>query len=147
MRDPGGEAIVKIYVWAYIATGIVFLGCDAVWLSTAGNNLYRPLLGDLLLAKFRLGPAVAFYLIYMAGIVVFATAPAITSGRWSAALINGALFGFVAYATYDLTNQATLRLWSVTITIVDLCWGTVLTAIAATLGYLIASAIMRATSG
>ncbi len=140
---------MKIYVWAYIATGALSFSVAMLFgFLPQGNNLYRPLLGDLLLAKFRLGPAVAFYLIYMAGIVVFATAPAITSGRWSAALINGALFGFVAYATYDLTNQATLRLWSVTITIVDLCWGTVLTAIAATLGYLIASAIiMRATSG
>jgi uncharacterized membrane protein len=138
---------VKIYALAYVATGLVFLGCDVVWLSTVGNNLYRPLLGDLLLTKFRLGPAFAFYLIYIAGIVVFATSPAIVSGRWSAALINGALFGFVAYATYDLTNQATLRLWSMTIAILDLCWGTVLTAIAATLGYLIASAIVRATPG
>jgi len=137
---------VKIYVLSYLATGIVFLACDAVWLSITGSTLYRPLLGDLLLATFRLGPAIAFYLIYMAGIVFFATSRAIASGRWSTALVNGALFGFVAYATYDLTNQATLRSWSMTITILDLCWGTVLTGVAATLGYLIASAIARATS-
>lgn len=138
---------MKIYVLSYVATGIVFLGCDVVWLSLTGGSLYRPLLGDLLLAKFRMAPAVAFYLIYMTGIVFFATAPAIASGRWTAALLNGALFGFVAYATYDLTNQATLRAWSTTITIVDLCWGTVLTAISATLGYAIATAITRATQG
>ena len=138
---------MKIYVLSYVATGIVFLGCDVVWLSATGSNLYRPLLGDLLLAKFRLVPAVAFYLIYLAGIVFFATSPAIASGRWSAALMNGAMFGFVAYATYDLTNQATLRSWSSTITILDLCWGTFVTAVSATLGYLIASGIARATSG
>jgi uncharacterized membrane protein len=138
---------MKIYLLAYLATGIVFLGCDVVWLSTAGNNIYRPLLGDLLLEKFRLVPAVVFYLVYMAGIVYFASSAAITSGRWTAALGNGALFGFVAYATYDLTNQATLKSWSTTVTILDLCWGTVLTAVAATLGYLIASAIARATGG
>jgi uncharacterized membrane protein len=147
MQDPGGEATVKIYVLSYLATGSVFLGCDVIWLSATGSSLYRPLLGDLLLAKFRLAPAVAFYLVYMAGIVFFATSRAIASGRWSAALISGALFGFVAYATYDLTNQATLRSWSTTITILDLCWGTVLTAVSATLGYLIAGAIARVTSG
>ena len=138
---------MKIYVLFYLATGIVFLGCDAVWLSVTGSGLYRPLLGDLLLEKFRLIPAVAFYLIYIGGIVVFAISPAVVSGRWSTALIRGALFGFVAYATYDLTNQATLRSWSTTITILDLSWGTTLTAVSATLGYLITGAIARATSG
>jgi uncharacterized membrane protein len=112
-----------------------------------GNTLYRPLLGDLLLEDFRLAPAAAFYLVYMAGIVIFATTPAIASGRWTSALVKGALFGFFAYATYDLTNQATLRSWSTTITILDLCWGTVLSAVAATLGYLIATSIAKATSG
>lgn len=138
---------MKTYVLAYLATGVVFLGCDAIWLSVTGNSLYRPLLGDLLLTNFRLGPAIAFYLIYIGGIVIFAISPAVVSGRWSAALIRGALFGFVAYATYDLTNQATLRSWSTTITILDLSWGTALTAVSATLGYLIAGAITRATSG
>lgn len=147
MQGLRRTAIVKLYVLSYFATGIVFLGCDVVWLSIAGNALYRPLLGDLLLAQFRLVPAVAFYLIYMAGIVFFAVSPALASGRWTSASINGALLGFVAYATYDLTNQATLRSWSLTITILDLCWGTILTAVSATLGYLIASAIARATSG
>ena len=138
---------MKIYVLSYLATGVVFLGCDVIWLSITGSSLYRPLLGDLLLEKFRWAPAVAFYLIYMAGIVFFATSRAIATGQWSSAFIHGGLFGFVAYATYDLTNQATLRSWSTTITILDLCWGTILTAGAATLGYLIARAIVRAISG
>lgn len=136
---------MKTYALAYLATGIVFLACDMVWLSVTGSRLYRPLLGDLLLEKFRLLPAIGFYLVYMAGIVFFAISPAITSGRWTAALGNGAVLGFVAYATYDLTNQATLKSWSTTITILDLCWGTVLTAVSATLGYVIATAIARAT--
>jgi uncharacterized membrane protein len=136
---------MKIYILSYLATGIVFLVCDVVWLSTAGNSIYRPLLGDLLLEKFRLVPAVAFYLIYLTGTMFFAISPAIVSGRWTTALTNGAMFGFFAYATYDLTNQATLKSWSMTVTIVDLCWGTVLTAIASTLGYLIATAIAKWT--
>jgi uncharacterized membrane protein len=138
---------MKIYVLSYLATAAVFLACDIVWLTVTGSTLYRPLLGDLLMPSFRPLPAVLFYLVYMAGLVFFAISPAIASGRWASALLNGACFGFVAYATYDLTNQATLRSWSTTITILDLCWGTVLSAIAATLGYVIAAAITRATGG
>ncbi|HZK92470.1 MAG TPA: DUF2177 family protein [Stellaceae bacterium] len=138
---------MKLYLLSYVATAVVFLACDVVWLTATGSTLYRPLLGDLLMPSFRPLPAVLFYLVYMAGLVFFAVAPAIASGRWTSALANGAALGLVAYATYDLTNQATLRSWSTTITILDLCWGTVLSAIAATLGYLIASAIDRATGG
>ena len=138
---------MKFYILSYIATAIIFFGCDAVWLTVAGNGLYRPLLGDLILEKFRVVPAVVFYLIYVAGAVYFAIAPAIASGRWTTALLNGALFGFFTYATYDLTNQATLKGWPTTITMVDLCWGTVLTAVCATLGYIIAGALVRATGG
>ncbi len=133
---------MKIYLVSYLAAAVVFLGFDAIWLSVMGNALYRPLLGDLLAEKFNLLPAIAFYLIYIAGIVYFPIAGAIASGRWSTALVEGALFGFFAYATYDLTNQATLRDWSTVITLVDLCWGTVVTAIAATLAYLITNAVV-----
>ena len=136
---------MKIYALAYLATGLVFLACDMVWLSVTGSSLYRPLLGDLLLEQFRLLPAIGFYLVYLGGVVFFAIAPAIAARRWTAALGRGALFGFVAYATYDLTNQATLKSWSTTITMLDLCWGTVLTAVSATLGYVIATALARAT--
>ena len=135
---------MRIYVLSYLATAFVFLGIDAVWLSTMGNMLYRPLLGDILLEKFSLAPAAVFYLLYIGGIIYFATAPAMASGRWTTALLNGALFGFFAYGTYDLTNQATLKVWSTTITIADLCWGTALTAVAAVLGYIIGSAVDRA---
>jgi uncharacterized membrane protein len=138
---------MKIYIISYIATALVFLACDALWLTVAGAALYRPMLSELMLEKFRLVPAVAFYLIYVSGIVFFASSPAIASGRWLTALVNGALFGLFAYATYDLTNLATLKAWPLTITIVDLCWGTVVTGVAAALGYIIASAIARATGG
>lgn len=129
---------MKIYGVAYLATALVFLGIDSIWLSTMADRLYRPLLGDLLLDGFSLMPAVLFYLIYIAGIVYFAINPAFDTDRWQTATLNGAVLGFVAYATYDLTNQATLKNWPVQITIADLCWGTVLTATAATLGFLIA---------
>lgn len=127
---------MKTYIVAYLATGIVFLGIDAVWLTVMAQRLYRPLLGDLLVESFNLTPAVLFYLIYVAGIVIFAVSPALATGRWTTAAIYGALFGLCAYATYDLTNQATIRGWPTIITIADICWGTILGAIAATAGYL-----------
>jgi uncharacterized membrane protein len=138
-----GSNDMKAYIISYIATGIVFLGCDFVWLSQMGNTLYRAQLGGMLLENFAPAPAIVFYLIYIVGIVTLAVAPALASGHWFTALGYGALFGFCAYATYDLTNQATLKGWSVVVTLADLGWGTVVTGLAATLGYAITQAVMR----
>jgi uncharacterized membrane protein len=132
--------LVTAYGIAYASTALVFLGIDAVWLTLAAQRLYRPLIGDMLLEQFDLIPVLLFYLVYIAGIVVFAVSPAFNTGRWTTAGFQGALLGFVAYATYDLTNQATLRNWPVAVTVADLCWGTILTAFAATAGYLVARA-------
>jgi uncharacterized membrane protein len=110
-------------------------GCDV---------LYRPLLGCMLLDRFRVAPAVLFYLIYIAGVVKFAALPSLGSDRWITALFNGGLLGLVAYGTYDLTNQATLKVWPTAITIADLCWGTVLTAVAALLARSATNFILRA---
>lgn len=126
---------MKTLLTAYGAAALAFLAIDAVWLSTMANLLYRPLLGDLLAPGFRLAPAVLFYAIYIAGIVFFAIRPALASGRLATAALNGAALGFVAYGTYDLTNQATLRDWPVIITVADMVWGTVLTASASVAGY------------
>ena len=125
------------WIIAYIATGVAFLGIDAVWLSFAADRVYRPQIGPLMLEKFSLPPAALFYLIYIGGIVFFAVAPAVASGRWTVALVRGAALGLVAYATYDLTNQATLKGWSTTVTIADLCWGTFVTGAAASVGFLV----------
>ena len=133
-----------IYGLSYVAAALVFLAMDAIWLSTMSTRLYRPALGDLLLPNFNLPAAGAFYLIYIAGIVVFGISPAIKSGAWTTALVYGALFGFFAYATYDLTNQATLRGWSFKVTIYDMCWGAFVSGVSAAAGFWIASAVMRA---
>ena len=116
---------------AYPLTAVVFLALDAVWLTTMADRLYRPALGHLMLDRFELAPAIAFYLVYVAGVVVFAVKPGLERRRWTTALGLGALLGFVAYATYDLTNQATLRDWPWRVTLADLCWGTLVTALAA----------------
>lgn len=122
---------------SYAATGIVFLALDAVWLGLMASRLYRPMIGGLMADDVNIPAAVLFYLLYVAGIVVFAVQPALASGRWTTALLLGGFFGLVAYGTYDLTNQATLRNWPVLITIADLIWGTALTAISATAGMVI----------
>jgi uncharacterized membrane protein len=137
---------MKTYIVSYLAAAVIFLGCDAVWLGIMGNVLYRPALGDLMAPTFRAVPAVIFYALYVVGIVYFPITAAFASGRWGTALVQGACLGFFAYATYDLTNQATLRNWSTIVTIVDMGWGTIATSIAATAAYLIARAIVAATT-
>jgi len=126
------------FVTAYIATASVFLVCDMVWLGVVAKGFYRSRLDALLLADVNLPAAVAFYLVYIAGIMVFATLPGFNAGAWKTALMFGALFGFFAYATYDLTNLATLRGWPISLALLDIAWGTVLTGVSATLGYLAA---------
>lgn len=121
---------------AYLSTGIVFLIIDAIWLSAMANVLYRPTLGDMLAPDFRLAPAVAFYFIYIAALLFFAVLPSLEPGKGiGTALFYGAAFGFAAYATYDLTNQATLKNWTTTLTIADLIWGSTLSAISAAAGH------------
>ncbi len=128
---------MKTYISAYFFTLIAFLVIDFIWLSTMASRLYRPAIGDLLAENFRLAPAIIFYLIYAAGLTFLAVRPALISGQWTTALVYGAAIGFMAYATYDLTNQATLKSWSTTLTIADLLWGTFVSAAAAIIGYLV----------
>jgi uncharacterized membrane protein len=137
------SANMKAYPIAYVAAALVMIGLDSVWLTLTANSLYRPLIGELMLDGFRPAPAIAFYALYLAGIVAFAIRPAFATGRWTTALVSGALLGLFAYGTYDLTNQATLKIWSTTITLADMAWGSVLSAIAAAAGYLAARPLMK----
>ena len=120
------------YIIGYLATALAFGLLDAVWLSQVGPKLYKPLLGDLLADKPSWTPAIIFYVIYTVGFFALTTARA---DSWGKAAVTGALFGLVAYATYDLTNQATLRHWSTTVTVADIAWGAFATGVAATLGW------------
>ncbi|MEC9150485.1 MAG: DUF2177 family protein [Pseudomonadota bacterium] len=118
------------WIVAAITAALVFGALDAVWLSWAGPNFYRPRLGDILADSFRVMPALVFYAAYIAAIVWFAVRPGFSLGIGAAAL-NGALLGAICYATYDLTNQATMRTWSTTVTVADIAWGAFATAVAA----------------
>lgn len=124
---------------AALAVGGAMLPLDAIWLSLMAEQLYRAQLPGVMLEGFRLGPAVAFYLLYIVGIVFFAVRPALEGGGIKRAAFNGAILGLVCYGTYDLTNYATMKVWSPLVTVVDMAWGTFLTACAASFGTWIAS--------
>jgi len=124
-----------IYAIAYLAILLPFGLLDAVWLSLMGPRLYKPTLGDILLANVNVPAAVSFYLLYPIGILVFATLPALKAGSVAPALIYAALFGALAYATYDLTNQATLRNWTLQLTLADMAWGAIASGLAGAASY------------
>ncbi|MGC6328734.1 DUF2177 family protein [Rhizorhabdus sp. FW153] len=128
---------------SYVATLIVFAIVDFVWLKYSVDILYRPVIGSILAPEPRMAPAIIFYALYIAGLVYFAVTPALNAGQWQTAAIQGALFGFFAYATYDLTNQATLVVWSSKITIADMIWGSFVSAVGSTGGYLVTKAILK----
>jgi len=120
---------------AYAATVIVFFAIDFVWLSYAAKTIYQREIGTLLLSQFNMPVAAGFYVFYVIGIVVFAVLPALNSGSWLTALILGGLLGLIAYGTYDLTNLATLKGWTVKMAVIDMAWGMVLTGFSATAGF------------
>lgn len=125
-------------LWLYLLTFGVFLAIDAAWLFTMSGRFYKAQLGDLMRDQPDLAVALLFYLFYVAGVLVLAVMPGVDAGSVVKAAAYGALLGFVAYGTYDITNLATVRDWPVIVTVVDLVWGSVLTATVATVGFYIA---------
>lgn len=126
------------YLIVYFATAIVFFGLDYLWLTRIANNFYKSEIGALLLPQPNLVAAGVFYIFYIAGIVYFAVMPNLASGNWAMALLSGALLGLLAYGTYDMTNYATLKGWTMNVVIVDMAWGMFLTGTSAALGLLLA---------
>lgn len=120
----------------FLVVAAAFAVIDAIWLKTM-NPFYRRQIGDLLADKPNLGYAVVFYVIYIAGIVFFALTPALDGGSWLTAVGYGAALGTFAYATYDLTNAATLKTWPWQLIVVDILWGAALTALATLAGWLV----------
>ena len=127
------------FLWAYAGAGIIFLVADFIWIGWVARGFYREHLGELMLERPNMAPAIAFYALFIAAIVFFAIMPGMREESWKVALLNGALLGGIAYATYDLTNLATLKNWPAIVSMVDLTWGAVVTALAATVGFAVAS--------
>ena len=116
---------------------VIFLTIDMVWLLILAKSFYARQLGYLMAEKPNLTAAFIFYLIFTAGLLFFVVQPALEAGSWQKALTSGLFFGLVTYATYDLTNLATVRDWPLLITIVDLTWGCVVSGTTALIGYLL----------
>ena len=119
---------------AWLATFVVMLAVDMLWLGLIAKSFYQQGIGHLMAPAPRLGPAALFYLLYPVGLVIFAVAPSIAGEGVQRAALVGALFGFFAYATYDLSNLATLRDWPIGLTMLDIAWGTFISGVAAGAG-------------
>lgn len=119
------------WIVAYGAAAVAFGILDAIWLRWAGPNLYRPVIGEIMAEEFRKGAAIAFYLIYLAGMVWFAVRPGLAAGSVATTALNGALLGALCYATFDLTSQAVMKVWATHISLADIAWGAFATAVAA----------------
>lgn len=119
----------------------VFFAIDMLWLGVIAKNLYRSQIGSLMKSDINWIAAIIFYALFIVGLVVFVITPAVEKGSWVTALTLGALFGLITYATYDLTNLATLKDWPLRITLIDLVWGAVLAASVSTITYWIADVI------
>jgi uncharacterized membrane protein len=122
------------YPIAYLVSLLAMAGLDYLWLTNMSAVLYRRDLGPLLADDPKMSVAVVFYLTYAIGIMIFAIRPALASADWRAAALYGALFGMFAYATYDLTNFATMKVWTLRVTVLDIGWGMIVTATAASAG-------------
>jgi uncharacterized membrane protein len=134
------EYIMK-YVLLYILTFLVFLAIDAVWLLFISKDFYSKEIGHLMAEKALLLPALIFYLLFVVGVLIFAIIPGYEAQSLSKTLMLSALFGLMTYATYDLTNLATLRDWPLKVTIIDIIWGSSLATLTGLAGYYIAKLI------
>lgn len=123
----------------YLLTLPIFFAIDMLWLGLVAKNFYAKHIGFLMKSNINWYAAIAFYLLFIAGLILFVITPALEKHSWLHALLFGALFGLITYATYDLTNLATLKDWSITVTIVDLIWGMVLAASVSVVSYFLAT--------
>ena len=122
------------YLAGYLAAALVMVALDMLWLGVVAKAMYQQAIGHLMAEQPRLPAAVAFYCLYAAGLMIFAVWPQAGDPAWGRTILMGALFGLFAYATYDLSNLATLRNWPIGLTMVDMAWGTVISAVSAWAG-------------
>ena len=130
-----------MFIKLYLIALPVFLAIDMLWLGLIAKGFYSKQIGFLMKPDINWAAAVVFYLLFIVGLVLFVISPAIDKNSWTHALLFGALFGLITYATYDLTNLATLKDWPLVVTIVDLAWGAILAASVSTITYFIANRI------
>ena len=129
--------MMTYYLKLYFATLIAFLAIDMVWLGLVARTVYQKYLGFLLTPTTNWIAAVLFYLLFILGILVFVVVPGLQNNLLKATLLRAALFGLVTYATYDLTNLATVKNWPVLITVLDMAWGTILSVMVSFIGFMV----------
>ncbi len=133
---------MKRYAITYVATLVAFGAIDAVWLGTVAGPLYKRTLGPVLLDQFRLAPAIVFYLLQIVGMMVFVVPRVPAAGDLGRVALFGALYGFFTYTTFDLTNYAVLRPWTLYLAVTDIAWGCVVSAAASVIGVWVARAVV-----
>jgi len=126
-----------MFIKLYFIALTVFLAIDLLWIGVVAKSFYAAQIGFLMRTDVNWVAAIVFYLLFIVGLVLFVIAPAVEQCSWTHAILFGALFGLIAYSTYDLTNLATIKNWPLLVTIVDLTWGTVLAAAVSTITYFI----------
>jgi uncharacterized membrane protein len=129
--------MMTYYLKLYFATLIAFLAIDIVWLGLVARTVYQKYLGFLLTPTINWIAAVLFYLLFILGILVFVVVPGLENNSLKVTLLRAALFGLITYATYDLTNLATVKNWPVLITVMDMAWGTVLSVLVSYVGFMV----------
>ena len=129
--------MTRSYLTAYLGTALVMVALDMLWLGVVAKGLYQGGIGHLMSEQPRIAVAVLFYALYALGVVIFAVSPQSGGADWGKTLLMAALFGFFAYATYDLTNLATLRDWPVSLAVIDIAWGVVVSTASAAGGKLV----------
>lgn len=120
-----------LYIKSFLVTFAVFMVIDLIWLGIVAKNLYAKYLGFIMTDQINWLAAIVFYIIFIVGMLFFVIHPALEKESIQSAFLVGALYGFITYATYDLTNLATLKDWPLTITVIDLAWGTTLSMLTA----------------
>jgi len=138
MHQQRWRLILNRYIVLYLATLIVLIPIDFLFLGLVAKGFFSSQVGDML-GEIRLAPAILFYLLYVAGILVFVNG--VTGATWQSTLLYGGLFGFFCYATFELTSLSLLKHWTWPVVMVDVSWGTFVTAVSSTIGLLIANAI------
>ncbi len=130
---------MKIILVHFVSVIVAMLAIDSVWLNTMYSRFYQPRIGHLLADQVRYGPAALFYVIYAAGLTILVLQPAMVAGSSAGRVfLYGAVYGLIAYATYDLTNHATLKDWPTVVSVVDMVWGTVLTGTVSVIAHMVA---------
>lgn len=130
------------FIKPFIISGVIFLILDICWLFFANKKIYQPNIGNLM-GDFKVIPAIIFYIIYLGALTFFVLMPRLEKNSITYVLLSGALLGLVCYSTYDLTNLASIKDWSLMVTIIDIIWGTFVSSLSASLSFLVITKFME----